>query len=234
MNITQVDANYFSVLGAKMLKGRGFEDGNENDLKNSIIVNEALVHSVGWKEPIGQTVNGRRVIGVVGNIYYKSLYNPVEPQLFMPHEKRIVNVIASLTQAGSENVPVIQGLFQKHFPGEPFVYRFLDDTLNQQYSQDRTVGQVSAWFTMLTITISVLGIFGLSLLSAYQRRKEIGIRKIVGATFADLAKLFTAEYLLLVALALALRRCRHDCDCLSVYHTSWYCRNAGLLEDAAA
>jgi putative ABC transport system permease protein len=161
---------------------------------------------MGWKAPLAQTIKWRdrerRVIGVVGNIHYKSLYNPVQPQVFVPQERRIVNLVIALQPGSHDKLVELQKLWQKYFLNEPFVYRYLDDTIHKQYQQEQTVARISTYFSLLTILISVLGVVGLSLLSAYQRRKEIGIRKIVGAGFDDIAKLFFTEYLLLLTLAL--------------------------------
>jgi putative ABC transport system permease protein len=142
------------------------------------------------------------VIGVVGNIHYKSLHNPVQPQVFVPHEQRLVNVLIALKTNAKDEVNQLQAVWRKDFPDEPFIYRYLDETIHEQYRQEQTVARISAYFSILTIFISVLGMCGLSLLTAYQRRREIGIRRIVGATFNDIAKLFFTEYLVLLSLAL--------------------------------
>jgi putative ABC transport system permease protein len=206
INNTYVDAEYFSVLSIQPTIGRAFEKGNVSDQQNAIIVNEALVQALGWKDPLAQTITWaekeRGVIGVVGNIHYKSLYNPVQPQIFVPHERRIVNVLVAIQPNAHDRIGEIQNLWQKYLPGEPFSFRYLDDTLLGQYQQEQTAAKISTYFSVLTIVISALGIFGLSLLSAWQRRKEIGIRKIVGASFRDIARLFFSEYLLLLAIAL--------------------------------
>jgi putative ABC transport system permease protein len=206
INHTLIDADYFSVLNIQIKKGRAYEKGSPTDQENSILVNEAFVQALGWEDPLAQTIKRGdrdcRVIGVVGNIHYKSLYNPVQPQMYVPEQHKIVHVLIALKPDASDEIGQIETLWQKHFPGEPFVYRYLDDTLHLQYKQEQTVAKISTYFSILTIVISILGLVGLSLLSAYQRRKEIGIRKIVGATFNDIAKLFFREYLLLLALAL--------------------------------
>lgn len=206
INYTLIDTDYFSVLKIAIKKGRSYEKGSPTDLKNSVLVNEALVQALGWEDPLAQTIkfsdHDCRVIGVVDNIHYKSLYNPVQPQMYVPHDNRIVHVLVALKRDAPDQTAQLQMLWQKHFPAEPFVYRYLDDTLQQQYKQEQTVAKISSYFSVLTIVISVLGLVGLSLLSAYQRRKEIGIRKIVGAGFNDIAKLFFREYLPLLTLAL--------------------------------
>lgn len=208
INYTNIDADYFSVLGIKLKSGRSYERGSINDRENSIVVNDALVKALGWADPLSQTIKlgdrERRVIGVVGNVHYKSLHSPIQPQLFVPHNERIVNVFVALKPEAYKRVNQLKLLWQKYFPDEPFVYRYLDYTLQEQYSQEETVVKIATYFSILTIVISVLGTFGLSLLSAYQRRKEIGIRKIVGASFYDIGRLFFREYLIVLVFALVI------------------------------
>jgi putative ABC transport system permease protein len=97
----------------------------------------------------------------------------------------------------------IQRAWNEYFPQEPFRYSFLDDTLEKQYTQEKAVTNILTYFSVLTILISTFGLFGLSLLSAYQRKREIGIRKVVGAEFNDIAMLFSKEYMLLMLVAMA-------------------------------
>jgi putative ABC transport system permease protein len=206
VNYSHIDLDYFSVLNIQIKKGRAYEKGSPTDQQNSVLVNEAFVQALGWEDPLAQTIKfgdlDRRVIGVVGNIHYKSLYNPVQPQVYVPQDHRIVHVLVALKPDASNEIGQIQALWEKHFPGEPFLYQYLDDTLHKQYKQEQIVAKISTYFSILTIVISILGLAGLSLLSAYQRRKEIGIRRIVGAGFQDIAKLFFREYILLLVLAL--------------------------------
>ena len=142
------------------------------------------------------------MIGVVGDIHYKSLYNPVQPQIFVPHNYRIVNVLIALKPGAYQRINELKAVWLKYFPDEPFVNRYLDHTLQEQYNQEDTVVMIASYFSVLTIIISLLGICGLSLLEAYQRRKEIGIRKIVGAGFYDIARLFFVEYVFILIIAL--------------------------------
>lgn len=206
INNTFMDEFYIDALGIEIKLGRNY-NGSENDKENSIIVNEALVKAMGWKDPLSQTIlwgKERTVIGVVGDIHYKSLYNPVQPQYFVPHKYRIVNVFVRLNASGSEAINEIQQVWSKHFADEPFRYRFLDDTLNKQYKQEQTAMSILTYFSGLTIIISIFGMFGLSLLSAVQRKKEIGIRKVIGADFKDIALLFSKEYFLFILIAIVL------------------------------
>lgn len=207
INTTYIDHNYMDVLGIHMKLGRNYND-SPNDQKNSIIVNEALVNALGWKDPLSQTIKWggreRSVIGVVGDIHYKSLYNPVEAQFFVPHQKRIVNVFIRLDDMARENIDEIKRAWKLHFPDELFRYSFLDDTLEKQYTQEKAVTNILTYFSVLTIIISIFAMVGLSLLSAYQRRREIGIRKVIGAEFKDIALLFSKEYMFFILIAMTI------------------------------
>ncbi len=205
INITHVDPEYFSVMGIEMKNGRTYESGSESDQQRSIIVNDALAKALGWTDPLSQTVKwggDRRVIGVVGDIHYKSLYNPVQPQIFVPHNYRIVNVLVRLRPEAYNRMNELKSVWVKYFPNEPFVYRYLDHTLQEQYKQEDTIVMIASYFSVLTIVISLLGIFGLSLLDAYQRKKEIGVRKVVGAGLYDIVRLFFVQYLGVLIMAL--------------------------------
>lgn len=180
---------------------RAFKDElttHQHLVERASIVNDALVKALGWTDPLSQTVKwggDRRVIGVVGDIHYKSLYNPVQPQIFVPHNYRIVNVLVALKPEAYRSMNELKAVWVKYFPNEPFVYRYLDHTLQEQYKQEATVVMIASYFSVLTILISLLGILGLSLLDAYQRKKEIGVRKVVGAGFRDIVRLFFVQYL---------------------------------------
>lgn len=170
INTTYIDHNYMDVLGIDM------KLVSPNDQENSIIVNEALVYALGLKDPLSQTIKWggreRSVIGVVGDIHSKSLYNPVEPKFFVPHQKRILNVFVRVNDTGAENIAENKRAWRLHFPDESFRYSFLDDRLRKQYTQEKAVTNILTYLPVLTVLISTFGMFGLSLPSAYQRKRE--------------------------------------------------------------
>ena len=207
VNNTYVDEDFLPSLNIKLAEGRNF-DGRLNDFHNSALVNEALVKMMGWKNPLehklynrkGQLVN---IIGVVRDFHYLSLYNVVGPQVFQYHEKEIANLFVVLEGSSlSDQFSRIHEEWKKVFPNEPFVYKFLDETVNAQYEKEEKAMKVFTYFSVLTISISCLGLFGLSSLSVYQRKREIGIRKIVGADFLSITMLFAKEYIRLILLAI--------------------------------
>ncbi len=208
VNNSYIDEDYLNTLQVEFSEGRNYEKGSVNDLKNSIIVNEALVQMMRWKDPLAQKIKWggteRNIIGVVKNIHYRPLYNPVQAQIFVPHQNQIGSIIIGIKPGAEVDVELLRKLWNKFLPDDPFDVRYIDEGLNKQYSQEQTVAKILTYFSVLTILISTLGLFGLSLLSIYQRRKEVGIRKIIGADFRDIALLFSKEYFLLIIISLAI------------------------------
>lgn len=200
VNYTNIDEDYFSTLGIRVLEGRDF-NSNPGD---AVIVNEAMVRMMGWKNPLEQKVSWVEgqltdIIGVVRDFNYTSLYNKVEPQVIVPNKKEINYVFISLGSPHlTEHLAFIKSEWEKAFPNEPFEYKFLDESLATQYIKEEKAMSVFTYFSVLTITISCLGLFGLSSLAVYQRRREVGIRQVVGADFASILKLFAREYIVLI------------------------------------
>jgi len=203
VNYTNVDEDYFSTLGIRLLEGRNFG----LNPGNAVIVNEAMVRMMGWKNPLEQKVSWvdgqfTDIIGVVRDFNYTSLYNKVEPQVLVPNKNQIYYVFISLRSPQvTEGLAFIRSEWEKAFPNEPFAYKFLDESLAAQYVKEEKAMSVFTYFSVLTITISCLGLFGLSSLSVYQRRREVGIRQVVGANFASILKLFASEYIALIGLS---------------------------------
>ncbi len=205
VNYVLADEAYIPALGIQMLQGRNFD--GLNDLNNYIIVNESVVRLMGWKNPLEQEIhwNGeyRKVIGVIRNFHYASLYNQVDPQLIVYHHKRINNLIVSINgNPTAETMKELQRSWEAVFPDEPFEYKFLDETVQLQYEREQKAMTVFTYFSALTIMISSLGLFGLSSLTVYQRKREIGIRRIVGADVTSIVSLFSREYIILISCAL--------------------------------
>jgi putative ABC transport system permease protein len=118
-----------------------------------------------------------------------------------------------------DRVALIQDEWNKIFPDEPFGYKFLDETLAAQYAREETAMKVFTYFSVLTVLISCLGLFGLSSLTVYQRKREIGIRKAIGASFHSLIVLFSREYMMLISIAIVI-----------ITPVSWYLVNQWLKE----
>lgn len=202
-----IDENYLENLGIKLVKGRNFS--GLPDTLNSILVNESMVKDFGWGEPIGKRVKfpgdttGRylEVIGVVKDFHVKSLYNPISPLLlsYRPNS-RVVQVKLAAANITS-TISSIEKTWKTIFPELAFEYKFLDQDFNSQYAADQKRGKIFTTFSTLTIIITCLGLLGLIAFTTEQRRKEISIRKVMGAGTTHIVSLITKNFVLLVLLS---------------------------------
>jgi putative ABC transport system permease protein len=210
VNQNYVDENYLPALEIRLVEGRNF-DGRISDFQNSILVNESFVRMMGWEEPLEHKIQWnekwKNVIGVVTDFHYSSLYHRVDPQVIVYHDNNVSNLFIVLPNTSmQQQIADLAETWRAFFPEEPFVYTFLDDSINAQYQKEERAVLLFTYFSVLTTVISCLGLFGLASLAVYQRKKEIGIRKIAGAGFSSLLILISKEYfrLILVALVVAL------------------------------
>ncbi|NNF59006.1 MAG: FtsX-like permease family protein [Rhodothermaceae bacterium] len=197
-------------LGLTLITGRGFPTSPpEPDSANyQFILNEALVGKLGWtpEEAVGRrvAVDNRwgDVIGVAQDFHYRSLHEQIEP-LAIWYEPVHVNHLAvrlapGETQAGMDHLEAVWGQFAAH---RPFSYRFLDDVYDQLYRNEERLGRIVSIFAFLAIFVACLGLFGLASFTAERRTKEVGVRKVLGATVPDLVLLLAKDFVVLVAVA---------------------------------
>lgn len=201
-----VDYDYFSTMNIEMISGRNFSPDFPGDQQNSVIINEAMVQKFGLQEPIiGEKIrwgdknnpNYFTIIGLVKDFHQSSLHSPIESQIF-----HFRPASAQLTIKIGEDIPAgiahIEQSWAALFPDLPFDFRFLDEALQSYYEADQRRGQIFLSFSMLTIFIAFLGLFGLASYQAKQRTKEIGIRKVFGASISDMILLMTKNFLILI------------------------------------
>ena len=194
-----VDEDYIKVMGVKMLKGRVLQ---KNDIKQKgVLVNEAFVKKYGWRKALGKKVGRSKVVGVMKDFHLTSLHAKIQPlALFLTTRPRklIVKVNGKNASTALRSLKsTYESIDQKH-PFEPY---FLDQTFAQQYEADEKRGKVLLVFAGLTIFIACLGLFGLASFTAEQRTKEMGIRKVLGASVSQLMALVSKEFLRLVLIA---------------------------------
>lgn len=204
-NYLFVDDQFLPLLNIRLKAGRNLSSQTQADRNGGFIVNEAFVKMAGWKQGVGQTISGfnhkGNVIGVVKNFHYRSLHNLVEPLVMIyntfPATSLMVNV-------KPEHLPVVNAIWQRHYPQHPFDYKFLDETVEAQYTKDRVLATVFNGFATLTILVSCLGLFGFVTFTTGQRTKEIGIRKILGASVVNVVLLLSKDFLKLVLIAIVI------------------------------
>jgi putative ABC transport system permease protein len=204
-NYYVIDPHFLSVFQIQLLAGRNLSDSFSTDKKEAFLVNEAFVKAMGWKSALGQPMEGLdhkgKVVGVVKNFYYKSLHNLVEP-LVLVYNNFPANTISAKIKP--QDLPVVKELFKKHFPTLPINYSFFDEIIDTQYTKDKITMSLFTDFTMLAIFVSCLGLYGLVTLVAVQRTKEIGIRKVLGASLRSLLSLLTKDFMKLLFWALVI------------------------------
>ena len=198
-----IDPHFLNVFQIKLLEGRNLSDSFGTDKNEGFIVNEAFVKTMGWKSGLGKSLNGwghkGKVVGVVKNFYFKSLHNIIEPLAMVYNIFPVNNMSLKIKP---RDLPIVQELFKKSFPDKAFDFSFIDDIVDKQYRKDKITGTLFNGFTMLAIFVSCLGLYGLVALIAVQRTKEIGIRKILGATLSQLLALMTKDFMKLLIWAL--------------------------------
>ena len=212
INLGSAENDYFETLGFTLLNGRGFSKEFTAD-SNSIVLNEAAIQALGYdpKTAIGKKIyydfqgmhGSLQIIGVLKNFNFESLYNTIKPFGFTNSGNKYNYVIAGLR---TNDYPValksIEQSWKKINPGLPFVYSFLDKDFQQNYEKDQRTSGIVGYFTIITILIACLGLFGLSAFSAEQRTREIGIRKVLGASAANVTALLSREFIGLVFISL--------------------------------
>lgn len=207
-----VDYNYLSFYGLELLDGRAFSKEQGTDMGNAYIVNETLAKELGWENPVGKKMkmggpDGQmgQVIGVVKDFNYNSLHHKIEPLFISLQGWRHDEI--SVRIKGGEITNTIQGLEAKWkslISNRPFEYSFLDEHFATLYESEMQVSQVVTILASLAIFIACLGLFGLATIITEQRTKEIGVRKILGASVGELVLLLSKDFTRLVIVAFLL------------------------------
>ncbi|WP_200979339.1 ABC transporter permease [Echinicola sp. 20G] len=204
-----VGYDLIETLNMTMLEGRSFsKDYAAEDTK--IILNEAAIKAMGMKDPIGKTVNlwgaDKEIIGVVKDFNFESLRENVKPAFLKYKPETAQHIMVKINSENTQaTIKGIESLYHEVSPGDVFEYKFLDENYQSQYEAEQRVETLAMYFGGLAILISCLGLFGLAVFSAEKRKKEIGVRKVLGASIGTIVKLMTGEFakLILVAITIA-------------------------------
>lgn len=204
-----IDESYLPLLKIPIIKGRNFSIKFPSDSSSSVLVNESFVKKAGWKQPIGQQVliNGSekyRIIGVVKDYHLQSLNQEIGPQLFSMKGPDGFGMAYIKIKANSERASLlkIEKVFKQLFPMVPYSFEFKDQENRKNYEVEARWKQIMLFAAVLTIFISCIGLFGLSVFYAEKRTKEIGIRKVLGASVNRVVTLLSMDFLLLIVIAL--------------------------------
>jgi putative ABC transport system permease protein len=204
-----VDENYLPLLKIPLKAGRNFSTAFPADSTQSIIVNESFVKAANWKNPVGETLQilgssneTYHVIGVVKDYHFASLTKKITPQLFSMNGLYGSYYIKLKPGTAASSLKWIQKTYQQFYPMTPYSYVFKNDENRKQYADVEKWKQIILFSAILTIFISCIGLFGLSVLSAEKRTKEIGIRKVLGASVQQIVTALSTDFIKLVAIAL--------------------------------
>jgi putative ABC transport system permease protein len=205
---TFVDHDFLDVFEIELAEGRSFSRELATDSTQAFIINEKLRNTFGWESGVGQPFgrgdkpNGS-VIGVMKDFHLHSLRQEIHPLFLQIGESRFLNNLTARIR--TDNIPAViehaRNVWQKHSPKYPFEYFFLDDEFDRMYKAEQRLGEIFGYFMLLAVFIACLGLFGLASYAAARRTKEIGIRKVLGATMPQLLALLSTDFTKLVLLA---------------------------------
>jgi putative ABC transport system permease protein len=206
LTYVNVDEQYVDVLKLKVVAGRNFSKAFATD-SSAFLINQTAAKAFGWDEPLGKQINMGNfykgpVVGVVEDFHFESLHHEVKPIIFLFNRWR-PSYLAVRLRAGnvSESVAVVQKLWKEFVPTSPLEYSFLDQNYQKLYDSEQRMSQVFTTFSVFSILIACLGLFGLASFVAQQKTKEIGIRKVLGASVAGLVGLMSKDFAKLVLVA---------------------------------
>ncbi|MFT7238819.1 MAG: putative ABC transport system permease protein [Cyclobacteriaceae bacterium] len=207
VGVMVVSGNFLNMMDVKILEGEKFGDGDQPDSMR-FVVNKAAVQMMGFTEPIGKKLSvwgmSGRIIGVADNFNVSSLHKAVEPQIILAENQYVEMALIKVTPNASNIVEEIDRVTRQMNPGYPVAMEWLDDSYREQYETEIVMGKLSNLFVIVSVIIACLGLFGLSAYSTEKRTKEIGIRKVHGASSWQLVMLLAKDYVWLIVIALAL------------------------------
>jgi len=209
-----VDNDYISLMNIPIIAGRNFDPGIASDTQTAVIINEAMMNDFGWtiKNAVGQQITGYSetktpvVIGVVKNFHYRPFSEKVEPQLFHQFNdyaayKYFVRIKPGNPAPALDQMKKAWGAVVADLP---FKYEFLDESLDHFYKEESKWSNIVGWAGGISIFLACLGLFGLAALAAVNRTKEIGIRKVLGASATNIAGMLSKDFLKLVVIAMVI------------------------------
>jgi len=207
-----VDADYLGTMQIELKEGRNFSDDISTDITNAILVNETLAKELGWTNALGKKLismndkdgHPKTVVGVIGDFHTYSFQHKVEPLVLIlpPNAKEQDNLYVRLAKGKTnEAMAYLEQTYKSFDPGNTAEYYFLDQNFARQYESEQKQGNLSLLFTVLAVILSLVGLFGLVSFTVQQLTKEIGIRKVLGASLFNIIQLLSGSYLKLVAIA---------------------------------
>jgi putative ABC transport system permease protein len=216
--------NFIQTMGMQMATGRSFAKGFGDEGYNTMLINETAAKATNLKNPVGKIIKWGntpfKVVGVIKDFHFESLHDVVKPTFMLlaegnnPFYKIMVRIKGTQQK---ETMAQVQKMYEAYNPGFPFAYNYLDEAYQKQYETETRVSVLAGYFSALAIIISCLGLFGLVAFTAQKRQKEIGIRKVIGASVNSITVMLTKDFLKLVVIAV-----------LIAFPLSWWAMNQWL------
>lgn len=214
LTIQYIDFDYFKTLNVKVIEGRDFTQTMNTDAISAFILNKKAVDMMGISKPIGKAFNlcgiTGTIIGITNNANFLSLKEVVDPRVYLIKRAdksyknvlvKFYNDLSSKKSNISDAIGIIKGVWKDIYKDTPFEYQFVDQMYDRIYKTDQRNNKIFGFFTILAIIISCLGLLGLTMLSAQQRTKEISIRKVHGATIANIIVILNISFIKLIVVA---------------------------------
>jgi len=200
LKILWVDEDYVKTFRMEMAEGNFFSKERSTD-RYGFVLNQAAIRAMGLESPIGKraviNITGGYIIGVVKDFHFRSIHHAIEPMVFISEPAMFHNMVMRLASNAlrtQDTIRYVETVWEKFAPDCPFTYSFLDDRLNSLYRGEQLTGKLFLWFSGLTIFIACIGILGLASFTAEQRTKEIGIRKVLGASVPGIVGMLLREF----------------------------------------
>jgi putative ABC transport system permease protein len=232
-----IDENYLEVMGIELLKGQNFSPDRPSEMESGIIINEKFADIMGWVNPVGQVIedkaerwtppfDGKEVIGVVENFHFRPLYEQLQPIALQHLEGAGFDVpgtilVKTRPSMLRETVDQLSALWNEVLPSATFNFSFLDELVEMQYQEEKRWRNIIWFASFMAVALACFGLFGLAALSAQRRTKEIGIRKVLGASVANIVALLSKDYVKLVILGFVI-----------AIPIAWYAMNQWLADFA--
>ncbi|MFC1492686.1 ABC transporter permease [candidate division KSB1 bacterium] len=206
LNNYNVGHDFVETFDLEIVEGRNFSREFSTDRRGAVLLNETAVRDIGWTSAIGKKIGSNStVVGVVKDFHFHSLHNKIEPLIIGLAATRIDYFSVRMnTENVSETVENVKEIWNRFNPQAPFDHFFLDERFDNRYRFESRMQTIYGYFSILTILIACLGLFGLASFTAEQRQKEIGVRKVLGATVAGIVKILSAEFSKLVLISNAI------------------------------
>jgi putative ABC transport system permease protein len=213
MDYRNIDSGYLPTLGIAIAAGRNFSEELATDRTQSVLINETAAEKFGWKDPIGKqfiitpdqnSTGGEtrlNVVGVVKDFHSTSLREKIDPMILFYDPTQCASFAVRVAPAEiQKTLGLLEDKWKELLPQKPFDFFFLDESFDSQYRAEERIGNLALRFSLLAILVSCLGLFGIASYTTEQRTKEIGIRKVLGASGGIIVRMLSKEYLLLVAI----------------------------------